>query len=158
MLQVRPGPTFAEASVATGGALSRAVVGVAQTFHISSRDEQHNARSHDPRPAASLPPDMWRVVLTRTSAGTAAGTPLAGAAAATKVVGTVERRKLASGRGGEYTATYTLREAGTYSMAVTLRGKQLVGSPFTVFGNPDQPHATRTVAVGPGVRAVNTGA
>jgi hypothetical protein len=58
---------------------------------------------------------------------------------------------------GQYECKYNATVAGTYSMAVTVVGEHIQGSPFAVTVNPSAAHGPTSTAVGPGVATATVG-
>lgn len=115
---VADGVTSAAASRAAGLGLESAIAGTEAQFTITARDAAGNARDG---PGAGG--DAFGVRFTGLSLEAAAGPALSEADGAPHVVVT-------HASGAEYTVAYTLTRAGNYSVAVTLGGDAIGGSPF----------------------------
>lgn len=106
---VATGPSIAAKSTATGGGLSSATAGKLAEIEIISRDFASTPLDNQH--------DNYGLTLTNNDASGS---------------GNLARTAAYYGAVGVYKASYVPTKAGTYTLAITLRGEHIKGSPFTV--------------------------
>jgi len=127
------GVTDGSSSTAFGSGLLSCVAGQTASFTIQSKDTNHNNRDTGV--------DQWKVALRGPS-------DVAGSAA--NIAGTAVAKSMGEGK---YESLYTPVVAGVYTLAVTLDGNHVIGSPFRTYVSPAKAHGPSCKAKGSALSA-----